>query len=189
MGVDHAVAVNSATMALQLTVQALGIDGDIIMPALTFASTALAARHNSCRIVFADVDEDALCLDWADVTHRRMGPQTGAVIPVWYGGTVNVGSLEVRDGSGRPLPVIEDCAHAAGSPGEGKQGIAACWSFHAVKNLACGDGGMITTDDPELAMRLRRLRWCGIDRSTWDRDRTRYSWEYDTRSAGCRGGP
>ena len=178
VGAGHAVAVNSATMALQLTCQALGVrGGEIIMPALTFASTGLAAVHNGARIVFADIDEDTLCLDPYDVADRQTR-NTRAVIPVWYGGTV-------RMPSGYPgVMTIEDCAHACGSLGAGKQGIAACWSFHAVKNLAAGDGGMITTDAPDLAARLRRLRWCGIDRSTWDRNRARYSWEYDIREPG-----
>jgi perosamine synthetase len=60
----------------------------------------------------------------------------------------------------------------------------ACWSFHAVKNLAAGDGGMVTTSDDELDAKLRRLRWCGIDRSTWDRQEKRYGWEYDIREPG-----
>ena len=170
---------NSATMALQLTCQALGVrGGEIIMPALTFASTGLAAVHNGARIVFADVDEDTLCIDWDDAK-RKVTPDTKAVIPVWYGGTV----APVRHWWPH-IPVVEDCAHAAGSArGSGYYG-AACWSFHAVKNLAAGDGGMITTNDPDLAARLRRLRWCGIDRSTWGRNLTRYSWEYDIREAG-----
>ena len=169
---------NSATMALHLTCQALGVSGgEIIMPALTFASTGLAALHNDARVVFADIDEDTLCIDWDDVaaktTHR-----TQAIIPVWYGGTVTSPQSAVLD------PLIEDCAHATGSTLAGQQGYAACWSFHAVKNLASGDGGMITTSDPDLAARLRALRWCGIDRSTWGRNLTRYSWEYDIREPG-----
>jgi perosamine synthetase len=185
-GTEHAVAMNSATMALQLTCEAMQVrGGEIIMPALTFASTALAAVHNGCRVVFADVDEDTLCLDWADAA-AKLTPQTRAVIPVWYGGTVSEPGKAWRE---RPaqfhaLPVIEDCAHAAGSPGAGRQGFAGCWSFHAVKNLAAGDGGMVTTNSAELAARLRRLHWCGIDASTWERDQGKYLWEYGITTAG-----
>lgn len=176
-GTTYAVAMNSATSALQLTIEALGItSGEIIVPALTFASTGLAALHNGCQVVFADIDEDTLCLDWADVA-RRLTPQTRAVIPVWYGGTVVPPPaalwLELAD-----LEIVEDCAHAAGSPGTGQTGTA-CWSFHAVKNLAAGDGGMVTTSDGKLAERLRLLRWCGISKSTWERDQGRYGWDYD----------
>jgi perosamine synthetase len=174
------VAVNSGTAALQLACEALDVaGGEVIVPALTFASTALAPMHAGARVVFADVDEDSLCLDWRDAG-RRMTPETRAVIPVWYGGTVTPRSAPWWP----PGFIIEDCAHAAGSVGAGKQGALACWSFHAVKNLATGDGGMITTSDGGLAARLRRLRWCGIDRSTWERDRGAYGWEYDIAEPG-----
>ena len=173
VGAGHAVAMNSATMALQLTLEASGIDrGEVIVPALTFASTALAVVNAGFEPVFADVDEDTLCLDWADV-REQVTVETGAVIPVWYGGAV------APPPAGFDLLFIEDAAHAAGSAGVGKLGPA-CWSFQAVKNLATGDGGMVTTDSAELAATLRRLRWCGIDRSTWDREnrnRGSYAWE------------
>jgi len=178
VGARHAVAVSSCTAALQLACQALGVaGGEVIVPALTFASTALASLHAGATVRFADIDEDTLCLDWADVT-AKLTADTRAVIPVWYGGTVTPpGPLGV--------PVIEDCAHACGSTAAGRYGNVACWSFHAVKNLAAGDGGMITTDNDDLAARLRRLRWCGIDRSTWDRETGRgYNWEYDITEPG-----
>jgi perosamine synthetase len=190
IGVQHAVATSSCTAALQLTIQALDISGDdaphaiqpeIIMPALTFASTALAAVHNGARPIFADVNEQTLCIDWKDAK-TQVSMETRAVIPVWYGGTV---VQPFQSGAWNNIPFIEDCAHAAGSSLAGKIGIAACWSFHAVKNLAAGDGGMMTTDDAELAARVRKLRWCGIDRSTWDRDKgSSYSWQYDISEPG-----
>jgi len=176
VGARHAVAVNSCTAALQLACEAMGVaGGTVIMPALTFASTALAVMHAGGLPVFADIDPVSLCVDWRDVA-RKTTVHTRAVIPVWYGGMVT--------GAATALPVIEDCAHACGSVGAGEQGQVACWSFQAVKNLATGDGGMITTNDGELAAKLRRLRWCGIDRSTWDRDQGRYGWEYDIREPG-----
>jgi dTDP-4-amino-4,6-dideoxygalactose transaminase len=178
-GARHAVAVSSCTAALHLALEALGVrGGQVILPALTFVSTGLAALHAGADVVFADVHDDTLCLDWADVAARRTG-RTRAVIPVWYGGTVP------------PAPwlggmtVVEDCAHACGSARAGTIGDAACWSFQAVKNLATGDGGMITTQDGDLAEKLRRLRWCGIDRSTWERESNAgYSWDYDVPEAG-----
>jgi perosamine synthetase len=183
VGAGHAVAVSSCTAALQLTLQALGVDGgEVIVPALTFASTGLAAVHNGCRVVFADVDEGTLCIDWSDAA-AKVTSRTRAVIPVWYGGTVTAPppGLDL-DG----LHIVEDAAHAAGSAGVGQLGPA-CWSFHAVKNLATGDGGMVTTDDGALAARLRELRWCGISRSTWareDRAAGSYGWEYDITQLG-----
>lgn len=177
-GAGYAVATSSCTMALQLSIEALGIrDAEIILPALTFAATGLAILHSGNIPVFADIDEGALCVDWQDV-HRKTTRRTAAVIPVWYGGVV---SLPTE----RSWAVIEDCAHAAGSVAAGRAGNVACWSFNAVKNLASGDGGMITTDDADLVAKLRRLRWFGISRNTWERDQgARYNWDYDIPEAG-----
>lgn len=176
VGVSHAVAVNSATSALELAARACGITGKTVaVPALTFVSTAQAMQHAGNQVVFADIDEDDLCIDWKKLPCE----QPNAVVPVWYAGCVVAPS---GDHFGEPwpeVPIIEDCAHAAGSNGAGKVGWAACWSFQAVKNLATGDGGMVTTDDPEVAAKLRRLRWCGIDKSTWERDQGKYGWDYD----------
>lgn len=182
-GARHAVAVNSCTAALQLAIEGLGITGkEIILPALTFASDALAVMHSGNTPVFADIDEDTLCIDWEDML-KKVTKDTAGVIPVWYGGTVTVPeSMYPAIGW---FPLIEDCAHAAGSTGAGHMGAAACWSFQARKNLAAGDGGMVTTDDPDLADRIRALRWCGISRSTWDRDKSSsYSWDYEVTVAG-----
>ena len=182
-GARHAVAVSSGTAALQLSIEAIGIKGkEIILPALTFASDALAVMHSGNIPVFADIDEDTLCIDWEDA-RRKTTPRTGAVIPVWYGGTVRKprysGTAEESADWWVDIPVIEDCAHAAGSAQAGRDETA-CWSFQAVKNLAAGDGGMITTLDSRVAQKARKLRWCGIDRSTWDRDRKKsYNWDYD----------
>ena len=177
VGAQYAVAVSSCTAALQLTVEALDLSSrsgaQVIMPALTFASDALAVMDAGLRPVFADVDEDTLCLDWANAL-ARVNDRTRAVMPVWYGGAVPASIPWPSH-----IPIIEDCAHAAGSAGAGRFGRAACWSFHAVKNLATGDGGMVTTDHPDLAKRIRALRWCGIDKSTWERDKGAYGWDYD----------
>lgn len=183
VGARYAVGVNSATSALELSARATGItNGIVITPALTFISTAQAMQHAGNRVIFADVNEDTLCIDWDEVLYKFMQfgstSQVGntvarAVVPVWYGGTVT--------GVG-PLPgdvkVIEDCAHAAGARRAGLLGDAACWSFHAVKNLATGDGGMVTTNDLDVYNRLKPLRWCGIDKSTWERDQGKYGWDY-----------
>lgn len=189
VGARHAVAVASCTAGLQLACQAVGVaGGEVITPALTFASTALAPMHAGASVRFGDIDEATLCLDWDEAAAGITG-RTRAIIPVWHGGTVtrppDLFQLPVLEAALAGVPVIEDCAHAAGSARAGKLGIAACWSFHAVKNLAAGDGGMITTNDAGLAARLRRLRWCGIDRSTWDREgASRYAWEYDITEPG-----
>ena len=172
-GSRHAVAVSNCTAALQIACETLGVrDGEVIMPALTFAATGLSVLHSGGKVVLADIDEDTLCIDWDDVKSKET-QRTAAIIPVWYGGTVN---------SPRSFPsgwIIEDCAHAAGNMLAGQIGDVACWSFNAVKNLASGDGGMITTPDGELAARLRRLRRFGIDRKGWDYDIPEPGWKAD----------
>lgn len=180
-GARYAVSVSSGTMALKLAGKATGmINGTVVCPALTFISTALALQQLGNTIKFADVNDVNLTMDWykAKTLLEEAGKDSGplGVVPVWYAGTVNK-LLPTLPACTR---VIEDCAHAAGSFEAGTLGIAAAWSFHAVKNLACGDGGMVTTDDEWVAKEVRRLRWCGIDRSTWERDNKRpYGWDYD----------
>jgi perosamine synthetase len=94
-------------------------------------------------------------------------------IPVDYAGYPAMGPAG--------LPIVQDAAHSCGGLGYG--GLV-CFSFHPVKNLATGDGGAILTNDPEQSMRLRALRWCGINKSTWDRCKTRYGWDYDIQEIG-----
>jgi dTDP-4-amino-4,6-dideoxygalactose transaminase len=186
-GSRFAVAVSSATAALELAARATGLTGGIVVvPALTFISSAQAMQHAGNQVVFADIHETDLCIDWADAYEKMCefpggsaGEGNWGIVPVWYGGA----------GTGISIPkpihdaftIIEDCAHAAGSKFTGRRGDARAWSFHAVKNLATGDGGMVTTDDEDVAAEVRRLRWCGIDKSTWDRDkdsRVGYGWDY-----------
>lgn len=183
-GAEFAVAVNSGSMALELGARAIGMtNGIVAVPALTFVSSAQAMQHCGNMVVFADINEDTLCMNWQSAYQRlgawkRLGGAMG-IVPVWYGGHVQDAMPDIIfDGVRR----IEDCAHAAGSKGTGDLGGIACYSFHAVKNLATGDGGMVTTSDPDVAAELRRLRWCGIDKSTWDRDkdaRVGYGWDYN----------
>ena len=187
VGARFAVATNSCTAALHLALELLGIGpGDeVIVPTITFVSTAHAVRYGGAKPVFCDVDAETLCIDFDDAA-RRITPRTKAIIPVLYAGQpIDVGT-EYRSPDGRAIPLIYDAAHAAGSTFDAGRSKLACWSFHAVKNLACGDGGMLTTSDHRQAERTRRLRWLGIDRSTWDRSAVgrRYWWEYDVAEIG-----
>ncbi len=172
-GVEHTVAVSSGTAALHLAMLALGLGpGDeVLVPTMTFVSTAMAANYQGAVPVFCDVERHSLALDTRDARQRRT-LQTRAVVPVLYGGRP-IPDVDLE------LPVVYDCAHAAGSAWHAA-GRLCCWSFHAVKNVATGDGGMLTTDDAELYRRAQRLRWLGIDRSTWQRSDVEHSywWEY-----------
>src|SRR3990167_228920 len=83
VGAKYAVGVNSATSALDLALKAHEIkDGEIIVPALTFVSTALVALYNNCKVVFADIDEETLCIEWNDV-RKKITDKTKAIIPIW----------------------------------------------------------------------------------------------------------
>jgi perosamine synthetase len=191
-GSRHAVAVSSGTAALELAARAIGLtDGVVAVPALTFVSTAQAMRHAGNQVIFADIEEDTLCIDWDDAVRKLCKPEylrrSAGIVPVHYAGRLARMPDSIGYCRDSRLIVIEDCAHAAGTARAGTSGDAGAWSFHAVKNLATGDGGMVTTDDEDVARELRRLRWCGIDRSTWDRDKDSkvgYGWDYCINSDG-----
>lgn len=177
------VAMNSASMALEIGIRALKPEpgSRAIVTPLTFVSTATAMAHAGLDVEFCDIDEDTLCLDWEQAAGRVSASRArSAVVPMWYAGTVT----RVPDGF-PSAGILEDCAHAAGSAGAGMQGDASAWSFHAVKNLAAGDGGMILFRDREHAEHARKLRWCGISKSTHDRVTQRgYGWDYGVNEDG-----
>lgn len=176
VGAKHAIAVNSATAALHLACLVCGVGpGDeVLVPTVTFVSTAHAVLYCGAEAVFVDVDPQTLNIDPEDM-ERKMTPRTKAVVPVHFGGHPCPMDAVHEIAARRQIAVIEDAAHAAGSTyGERRIGglpetDAACFSFQAVKNLPIGDGGMIVTNRDEFVPRLKRLRWCGIDKSTWDR--------------------
>lgn len=183
IGVKHAVALNSATASLDLALKLLGIkNGDeVIVPTITFVSTAHAVAYNLAYPIFADVDEKTRNIDLKDV-EKKITSRTKAIIPVHYGGR-SVDLYELAEVAGN-IPIIEDAAHACGALYKGKpvgsHGNITCFSFHAVKNLAMGDGGALVTNDKSISDRAKRLRWLGIDKGTWDRtgaDKS-YWWEY-----------
>jgi dTDP-4-amino-4,6-dideoxygalactose transaminase len=163
-GARRAVGVGTGTDALALSLRALGIGpGDeVITTPLSAAYTALAIVMAGATPVFADIDPARLTIDPAAVT-AAIGPRTAAVLPVHlYGQPADMVEI-ARIASARGLAIVEDCcqAHLATCAGRpvGSFGAAAAYSFYPTKNLgAVGDGGAITTDEPALAERLRRLR-------------------------------
>lgn len=181
----HPVATSSATMALEIAARCLAPrPARVITTPLTFVSTATAMLHAGHQVEFCDIDEETLGLDWAQAAERASaGDGPCLVVPVWYAGTVTPPPAGLPDRA----QVLEDCAHAAGSRGAGMHGAASAWSFHAVKNLAAGDGGMILLRDEQAAARARRLRWCGISKSTHDRVTQRgYGWDYAVPEDGAK---
>lgn len=176
---EHCVTVNSCTAALHLAVLAhdIGPGDEVIVPALTFVSTALAASYVGARPVFADIDERTLCIDWQDVANK-ITPRTKAIIPVDFAGHPASPTIAIPS----DITIIQDAAHFSG--GRVHYGDEACYSYHPVKNVATGDGGAILTNDAARAERMRALRWCGIDQSTWQRSGNRYSWDYSIQEIG-----
>lgn len=176
-GYEYAITTNSATAALHLACLAnnIGPGDEVIVPALTFISTALAVSYCGAKPVFADVDLDTLCLDWIDV-YNKMTERTKAIIPVDYAGYPAMVS-----GVNLGKPIIQDAAHANGGLAYGQE---VCFSFHAVKNLATSDGGAVLTNDHAKAERMKALRWCGINKSTWERSDKKYGWDYDITEIG-----
>lgn len=187
----HAVALNSGTAALDLAMKLIGVGpGDeVIVPTITFVSTAHVAAQNLGTPVFADVDRRTLNIDPHDVA-RKLTPRTQAIVVVHYGG--RPGDVDALRQVAGDIPIVEDCAHATGASYRGVPvgglGAIGCFSFHAVKNLTTGDGGMLTTHEPAWGDRARVLRWLGIDRSTWQRvqGESPYAWEYQVSELGLK---
>lgn len=185
VGAKYAVAVSSASSALQLALDSLALKpgGEIISPSLTFIATNHAILLNHLTPVFCDIDPDTLCADPGDIS-RRITPQTQAIVVMHYGGHPTDLVPLVKICRQKKLYLIEDCAHATGSYYRGHHvgtfGTLGCFSFAAIKNLTTGDGGMIVTNSKKLADRLKILRWSGISKDTWHRTGSKkYSWEYD----------
>jgi len=188
--VEHAVGVTSCTAALQLSLEALGVtSGEVIIPPITHAATANAVMFNGAKPVFADVEEDTLCIDPEDI-ERKITKKTRAIIPVHLGGHSCDMDAIMKIARRHKLVVIEDCANAQGARYKGKMvgsiGNAGCLSFESKKNMTTGDGGMILTSDAKIAERLRRLRFYGTSRDTWSRFSgvKKYTWQYDVVELG-----
>lgn len=167
-GVDHAVAVSNGTTALQLALNVIGLEpGDeVIVPSLTFGSTATAVVHQAGVPVFADIDRDLYTLDHTDL-ERCLSEETKAIIPVHlYGHPAEMDEIN-EFAEKHDLHVIEDAAQAHGARYKGDvAGSLAdigCFSFYATKNITTGEGGIITTDDDEFADQLRLLRNHGLE--------------------------
>lgn len=173
IGCKHAVAIASATGGMHLALLALGIGpGDeVITPSQTWVSTANMICLLGATPVFVDVDRDTLMTDAARI-EAAITPRTRAIIPVHYAGAPAdmdpINALAQRHG----IAVIEDAAHAAGTRYRGRpvgQTGTAIFSFHAIKNMTCAEGGMFVTDDDALADRVRMLKFHGLGVDAYDR--------------------
>jgi dTDP-4-amino-4,6-dideoxygalactose transaminase len=159
LGVRETVGVANGTDAIVLVLNALeiGAGDQVICPAFTFYATAEAIARVGATPVFADIDPQTLTLSPEKVA-ERITPQTKAIIPVHlFGRPAPLAELAAFG-----VPLVEDAAQAFGSPDIARTGVASTFSFYPTKNLfGLGDGGLVSTDDPELAERLRLLRFHG----------------------------
>jgi UDP-4-amino-4,6-dideoxy-N-acetyl-beta-L-altrosamine transaminase len=173
VGARHAVACSNGTAALHLALLALGVrKGDVcIVPSITFLATANAVRHVGAEVAFADVDPHSGLMTpdtLSQALSRADGRRVGAVLPVHLRGEVcDLPALKrLAEQAGAVL--IEDAAHALGSVGPGgavgsnAHAPLTCFSFHPVKTICTGEGGMVTTGDEALATRLRQFRSHGM---------------------------
>jgi len=167
-GTEHAVALSSGTAALHAVTHALdlGPGDEVIVPAITFAATANAVLYMDARPVFADILPDTLLIDPADVA-RKITPRTKAVIAVDYAGQLCDYQQLRRICQDHGLHLIADSCHALGAnrdgQGPGQLADLAVFSFHPVKHIATGEGGMVITNDSRAATRIQQFRNHGID--------------------------
>ena len=157
-GAKYAVATNSCTAALDIAVRLIPLPNPVKVSAFTFISSALSPLNAGYDVEFVDIDEESLCTPRADIQVMYAGNQAG---------------------EGK----IYDMAHSGGAK---HKGILSCWSFHAVKNLPTGDGGMITMNSKKLYEEAKALSWCGINKSTFERSKKKYNWDYQVTCQGLK---
>lgn len=189
IGAKHALAVTNATAALHLACLAVGMGpGDeAIVPSLTFVATANAVRYTGATPVFADIES----LDWLTISPSAIESciteRTRAILVMHYAGYPCDMPAIMEIARRHNLYVIEDSAHAIGSDLDGIHlgawGHVGCFSFFSNKNMTTGEGGMLVTNDDEIALRVRAMRSHGMTSLSWDRHKG-HSWSYDVVDLG-----
>ncbi len=178
------VSFNSATAALHLALKAIGLQSgdEVIIPTNTFVATAEVVTYFGAVPVLCDVEYDTHNIDAAKI-EALVTPRTRAIIPVHYGGQMcdmdEIMAIAGRHG----LRVVEDAAHCLPSAYKGRRvgtiGDITCFSFYATKPLACGEGGMAVTTNPDFARTMKINRLHGISRDAWDRYTDKGTWYYE----------
>lgn len=188
IGVRHALAVNSATAALHLALEAFGVreGAEVVVPTYTFTSCGEVCTYLGAKVVLADVGDDRLL--GPEQVAPVLSSATKVVMPVHYGGQA-VNTTSIRQSIGPKIRILEDAAHAlpadAGGVPAGRLGDAAAFSFYATKTLTTGgEGGMLTTNDVAVAERARRMRLHGINADAWNRYGEGGNWFYEVAEAG-----
>ncbi len=184
LDVPHAVPVASASAGLLVALKALGVGpGDeVVLPSLTFIATLGAVVHCGARPVLADIDPANLGLA-PEAFAAAITPRTKAVIPVHLAGHPCRIEEILALAKPRGIRVLEDAAHAFGAEVRGRRlaGLsdATVFSFYATKCITSGDGGLVTTNDPEIARRVQVLSFHGMDGNAWQRYTDKGRWYYE----------
>lgn len=188
-GASRAVSLSSATAGMHIVLLALGIgEGDeIITPSMTFASTVNMIAMLKAKPVFVDSHYGTLNIN-ADKIEEKISRKTKAIIPVHFAGAPVDMDRILEIAQRHHLTIIEDAAHAVGTYYKGVHaggfGKIAIFSFHPIKNITSGEGGMITHNDEKLENQLRLLRFHGIERDAWRRYGKGGNPEYDIHQPG-----
>jgi dTDP-4-amino-4,6-dideoxygalactose transaminase len=193
VGADHAVAVSSCTIGIELALRSLRLPAGapVLTSTMTFCGAVHAIQHAGLRPVLVEVDEVTGMPTPATVA-RAAGTceekPAGLVLVHWAGDPLDVTAL--AGAAGLPTDrVVEDAAHGLGSHWRGTpvgSGSAVCFSFYATKNLPIGEGGMVTSDDPDRVAWMRRARLHGMSQDAWRRYLPGGSWRYDVAESGLK---
>ncbi|MEC7641801.1 MAG: DegT/DnrJ/EryC1/StrS aminotransferase family protein [Nitrospinota bacterium] len=184
VGSQHAIALNSCTGGLHCSLLAAGVQpgDDVITTPLTFVATGHVIVWTGAKPVFADIDPETFNIDPRKI-EQAVTPRTKAIVPVHFAGLPCEMESILAVGRKHGIPVIEDAAHALGSEYAGKKigswSDTTVFSFYPTKNMTSGEGGMVTTDNDELADRIRKLAFFGIDKEVWERYGKKQAWHYD----------
>jgi dTDP-4-amino-4,6-dideoxygalactose transaminase len=184
IGSRHAIAVNSCTAALHLSLAACGVEkGDeVITTPFTFASTVEVIIHQNAKPVLVDIEDETYNIDVSSIA-GTITRKTKAIVPVHYAGHPCEMDGIAEIASDHKLAVIEDAAHALGSSYNGRSigtiGDATCFSFYATKNLTTGEGGAVTTNDAHIAKRIALMSLHGISKDAWKRYSSEGTWYYE----------
>lgn len=189
VGARYALAVNSCTAGLHLSLEAIGLQpGDeVLVPALTFTATAEVVAYFRAKPVLVDSEANYFNIDFDDL-QRRFTSRTRAIIPVHFAGHPCDLDPILDFARSHQVAVLEDAAHAFPAQYKGRNvGVLStltAFSFYATKTLTTGEGGMVTTNDQQLADRIRVMRLHGMSKDAWKRYDVQGSWRYDVVDSG-----
>ncbi len=178
IGTKYAVSLNSCASALHAAILANKLNGEIILPSLTFPASANAIVNAGCIPVYADIEEDSFTID-PDKIKEKITENTVGIMPVHYAGqSADMGRI-MKIAEANDLKVIEDSAEAIGSTFNGKKTgsfSTGCFSFYPTKNMTTGEGGMVTTNEEEIRDAVKTISGHGIASRLYDREKQEKPW-------------